>query len=62
MRGRRTKKGRRRNAIQVDPGVVECRIPVGKADRAGDILNHFLIQVAVAEVKRPLRNRLGSDM
>jgi hypothetical protein len=26
-----------------------------------DILKHFWIQVAVSEVKRPLRNRFGSE-
>ena len=26
-----------------------------------DMLNHFWIQVAVSEVKRPLRNRFGSE-
>jgi hypothetical protein len=26
-----------------------------------DILNHFWIQVGVSEVKRPLRNRFGSE-
>jgi hypothetical protein len=26
-----------------------------------DILNHFWIQVAVSEVKRPLRNRFASE-
>jgi hypothetical protein len=33
-RGRQTKKGRRENAT--DLGVVEWRIPVGRAERAGD--------------------------
>jgi hypothetical protein len=55
MRGRQTKKARRGNAR--DLGVVEWRIPVGRAERAGDREGKREMQVQKRRLTRERKKR-----
>ena len=49
-------------ALQQQVGHVRNKFAAARQKKIPmDILNHFWIQVAVSEVKRPSRNRFGSE-
>jgi hypothetical protein len=59
MKGQQTKKGRRENAR--DWGVMEWRIPVGGAERAGDWEGQRETQVQTRMLRREMKKRMGRE-